>query len=170
MRRPNASLSYFRSREIIEGVAEQVRGLGRRAVTVQADLRRVADAERLVATTADELGSVDVLVNMASEFSSTPFADLKADDFDAAIESNLKGPYLVSIAAARQMQRQPIVDGVQGKIINFTDWAVDRPYAGFLPYFIAKGGLATMTKALPLAFWQLLQWQTPVKIGSASAL
>ncbi len=46
------------------------------------------------------------------------------------------------------MRRQPIVDGLQGKIVNFADWAVDRPYKNFLPYMIAKGGVATMTRAL----------------------
>src|SRR4029077_2532478 len=59
-----------------------------------------------------------------------------------------KAPYLVAVAAARAMRKQPIVDGLQGKIINFADWAVERPYKGFLPYFIAKGGVVTMTKAL----------------------
>jgi NAD(P)-dependent dehydrogenase (short-subunit alcohol dehydrogenase family) len=46
------------------------------------------------------------------------------------------------------MQQQPVVDGLQGKIIHFTDWAVERPYRGYLPYLVAKGALATFTRAL----------------------
>src|SRR5207344_870774 len=108
-------------------VAADIRRHGVRAAAIAADLRQPADAERLVAQTVAELGSIDALVNMASEFHPTPFDKLQAADFDDLIASNLKGPYLVAVAAARAMRKQPIVDGLQGKIISFTDWAVDRP-------------------------------------------
>jgi NAD(P)-dependent dehydrogenase (short-subunit alcohol dehydrogenase family) len=101
-----------------------------------------------VSRTVAELGSIDSLVNMASEFHPKAFDELQPSDFDDAIASNLKAPYLTAVAAARAMRRQPIVDGLQGKIINFADWAVERPYKNFLPYFIAKGGVVTMTRAL----------------------
>jgi pteridine reductase len=144
----NVALSYFKSRDRIESVAAEVRGHSVRAAAIAADLRQPAAAETLVAQTVAELGSIDGLVNMASEFHQRPFDELTASDFDDAIASNLKAPYLAAVAAARAMRKQPIVDGLQGKIINFADWAVDRPYKGFLPYFIAKGGVVTMTKAL----------------------
>jgi NAD(P)-dependent dehydrogenase (short-subunit alcohol dehydrogenase family) len=144
----NVALSYFNSREKIEAVAGEIRKLRVRAAAFPADLREPADAESLVMHTIGEFGSIDVLVNMVSEFYPTPFGELKPSDFDSALASNLKAPYLVAVASAKAMQRQPIVDGIQGKIVNFADWAVDRPYRGYLPYFIAKGGLVAMTKAL----------------------
>ncbi|HEY3964135.1 MAG TPA: SDR family oxidoreductase [Planctomycetaceae bacterium] len=144
----NVALSYFKSRDKIEAVTAEVRALGVRAAAIAADLRQPADAERLVAQTVAELGSVDVLVNMASEFHPKPFDELQPGDFDDSIASNLKAPYLVAIAAALAMRTQPIVDGIQGKIVNFADWAIDRPYKNFLPYFIAKGGVVAMTKGL----------------------
>jgi NAD(P)-dependent dehydrogenase (short-subunit alcohol dehydrogenase family) len=144
----NVALSYFHSRERIEAVAEEVRRAGTRAVAIPGDLRQPAEAQALVDHTVAEFGSIDALVNMASVFHSTPFDALQPTDFDEAIAANLKGPYLVAVAAARAMRKKPAVDGIQGKIINFADWAVERPYRGFLPYFIAKGGLVTMTKAL----------------------
>jgi NAD(P)-dependent dehydrogenase (short-subunit alcohol dehydrogenase family) len=144
----NVALSYFRSRERIEQTAAEVRKLGVRSAALSADLRNPAEAERLVAETVKTLGSIDVLVNMASEFHPTPFEKLTPADFEENIASNLKAPYFVAVAAARAMQRQPVVDGLQGKIVNFADWAVERPYRNFLPYMIAKGGVVTMTKAL----------------------
>jgi pteridine reductase len=144
----NVALSYFKSREKIEGVAAEVRRQGVRAAAIGADLRQPADADALVTRTVAELGSIDGLVNMASEFHPKPFDGLTPADFEEAVASNLKAPYLVAIAAARAMRRQSVVDGLQGKIINFADWAVERPYKGFLPYFIAKGGVVTMTRAL----------------------
>lgn len=144
----NVALSYFQSRARIEEVAAQVRGLGVRCEAFAADLRDPQQAQRLVDETVNAFGAIDALVNMASEFRPTPFDQLTPRDFDEGIASNLRAPYFVAVAAARAMRRQPVVDGVQGKIINFTDWAVDRPYRSFLPYMIAKGGVATMTRAL----------------------
>jgi NAD(P)-dependent dehydrogenase (short-subunit alcohol dehydrogenase family) len=144
----NVALSYFRSRDRIEAIAREIRELGVRAAAIAADLRQPLDAERLVTETAADLGSLDALINMTSEFHSTPFDELQPADFDETIAANLKAPYLVAVAAARAMRKQSIADGIQGKIVNFADWAVDRPYRNFLPYFIAKGGVVTMTKAL----------------------
>jgi NAD(P)-dependent dehydrogenase (short-subunit alcohol dehydrogenase family) len=144
----NIALSYFKSAKQMEAVADEVRRMGVRAAAFAGDLRQPAEAEALVAGTVVEFGSLDALVNMASSFHPTPFDTLQPTDFDEAVASNLKAPYLVAVSAARAMRKQPVVDGIQGKIINFADWAVERPYRDFLPYFVAKGGLVTMTRAL----------------------
>lgn len=144
----NVALSYFKSRDRIEAVAADVRKLGVRCETFAADLRDAEQAQRLVDQTVAAFGTIDALVNMASEFHPTPFEELTPSDFDESLASNLRAPYFVAVAAAKAMRRQPIVDGLQGKIVNFADWAVDRPYKNFLPYMIAKGGVATMTRAL----------------------
>jgi NAD(P)-dependent dehydrogenase (short-subunit alcohol dehydrogenase family) len=144
----NVALSYFKSRDRIEAVAREVHEHGVGAAAFPADLRNPADVDSLIAQTVAEFGSIDCLVNMASEFHPKPFDELTLADFDDAIGSTLKGPYLAAVAAARAMRQQPVEDGLQGKIVNFADWAVERPYRNFLPYFIAKGGIVAMTKAL----------------------
>jgi len=144
----NIALSYFQSREKIEATVAELQQLGVQGVAIQADLRKSADVDHLISETVRQLGSLDVLVNMTSEFHATPFDELTTADYEENIASNLTAPYLTAVAAARAMRKQPIVDGVQGKIVNFTDWAVERPYRGFLPYFVAKGGMATLTRAL----------------------
>ena len=144
----NVAMSYFKSRERIEAVIADIRRKGVRAAALAADLRKPEDADRLVAETVHELGGLHVLVNMASEFHPTPFAELTPRDFEANIASNLAAPYYTAVAAVRAILQNPVEDGVQGKIVNFVDWAVDQPYRGFLPYFIAKGGVVAMTKAL----------------------
>jgi NAD(P)-dependent dehydrogenase (short-subunit alcohol dehydrogenase family) len=142
------ALTFFKSRERIEAVAESIRQAGGECLTVFGDLREPADVDRVVETTVSALGSLHCLVNMASEFWSTPLEDLTPDDFDASLAVNLKAPFLAALAAARAMRAQPVVDGIQGKIVNFADWAVFRPYKNFLPYHVAKGGLVTLTLAL----------------------
>lgn len=144
----NLALSYHSNREAVEATASECRQSGVAAEIFQADLRQFERADQLVAETAKRFGSVDVLINLTSIYTRTPWKELTPRDYDAMIASNLTAPYWIAVAAARQMQRQPVIAGVQGKIIHFTDWAVDRPYRDFLPYLVAKGGLVTLTKAL----------------------
>ena len=144
----NIAFSYLTSHDVMHAVADECRRIGVRAETFRADLRSADEAKQLVEWTVATFGSVDVLVNLTSIYTRTPFATLRPEDYEAMLTANLTAPYWVAVAAARAMQTQPIINGLQGKIIHFTDWAVDRPYRDFLPYLIAKGGLVTLTKAL----------------------
>src|SRR5260221_1079882 len=89
----NVALSYFKSRERIEAVARDVHEHGVGAAAFPADLRNPADVDSLIAQTVAEFGSIDCLVNIASEFYPKPFDELTPADFDEAIASNLKAPY-----------------------------------------------------------------------------
>ena len=142
------ALTYFSSRDAIEATAESCREVGAEAITLFADLREPAAAMRLVQSVVSQWGRLDVLVNLTSIYERTPFETLNAGHFEAAMASNLTAPYHVAVAAGQQMLSQPVHEGIQGKIIHFTDWAIERPYRDFLPYLIAKGALATLTKAL----------------------
>ena len=144
----NLAFSYHTGAVAMQSVVDDCRSAGVQADAFAADLRRSDDADSLVARTVERFGSLDVLINLTSIYTETPFAELTPGDYESALASNLSAPYFTAIAAARAMQKQPVVNGLQGKIIHFTDWAVDRPYRDYLPYLIAKGGLVTLTKAL----------------------
>ena len=144
----NIAFSYHTSRDAISRVVSDCERLGVDAKAFPADLRHPDDAESLVDETKKTFGSLDVLINLTSIYHPTPFDQLQPSDYTEMLASNLTAPYFTAVAAARAMRQQPLENGLQGKIIQFTDWAVDRPYKGFLPYLVAKGGLATLTKAL----------------------
>lgn len=144
------AISYHSSREIAEATVRECAAHGVSAETFSVDLREPEQAEQLVAEVAARWGRLDVLVNLTSTFQRTPLSTLTHEQFRLGIADNLSAPYWVAVAAARQMLQQPIEAGLQGKILHFTDWAVDRPYRDFLPYLIAKGGLVTLTKALAI--------------------
>jgi NAD(P)-dependent dehydrogenase (short-subunit alcohol dehydrogenase family) len=144
----DVGLGYARSRPEAEEAAAKVRGAGRRAAVVQADLTKPDACEALVNAVVAELGRLDVLVNMASVYVKKPFSELRATDWDATVNVDLRAAFLCAHAAAPHMRRQG-----GGRIINFSDWLArsGRPrYKGFLPYYVAKGGVIALTEALAM--------------------
>jgi len=144
----HVGLSYFSQREPVEETASACRQFGVQADVFQADLRDPAASDRLINWTVERFGGLQILINLTSIYYPTPLETLQPDDVTDMIASNLTGPLFTAVAAAKRIQQEPLDDGIQGKIIHFTDWAIDRPYLNFLPYLAAKGGLATLTKAL----------------------
>lgn len=144
----NIALSCHTSWDRTVAVAAKCRTLGAQADVFTADLREPDQAEGLIRNVVERFGAVDVLVNLTSIYTRTPFRDLRPEQYFDMLGSNLTAPYLTAVAAAQQMLRQPVVDSLQGKILHFTDWAVQRPYRDFLPYMVAKGALETLTRTL----------------------
>jgi NAD(P)-dependent dehydrogenase (short-subunit alcohol dehydrogenase family) len=94
------------------------------------------------------MGRLDVLINMASVYSSVAFEEIDEDVWDSVVNVDLRAAYLCSRAAAPHMRAK---EG--GRIINFTDWVArsGRPrYKGFLPYYVAKHAVVGLTEALAL--------------------
>lgn len=147
-RNMDVALAYNRSRDEADAAAADVGSHGRRAVAIQADLRSGGSCAVLVDRAANELGRLDVLINMASVYSAVPFADTDERAWDAVIDVDLKAAFLCSRAAVPHMRRAG-----GGRIVNFTDWiaASGRPrYNGYLPYYVAKRGVIGLTEALAL--------------------
>ena len=144
----DVALVYNRSRAEADDTVEAVRKLGRKAISVQADVSSEHDCAQAVESTVSQLGRLDILINMASLYGSKPFDQLTAADWDRQMSVDLRATFLFSRAAAIVMKR---VGG--GRIINFADWVVasGRPrYPGFLPYYVAKAGVKALTEALAL--------------------
>lgn len=144
----NVALTYHTSRETIERTVAAVEAVGVKGLALEADLARASQAAGAVEKAVEHFGRLDALVNMASIYTKTPFADLLPTDFDAMIAANLAAPYFTAVAAGKAMLAQSSVDGIKGKIVNMGDWSIDRPGRDYLPYIVAKGGLKTFTLAL----------------------
>ncbi|HEV3163532.1 MAG TPA: SDR family oxidoreductase [Isosphaeraceae bacterium] len=142
------ALTYHTSREPTEKLVAELKRGGAEAMAVGADLASADEAQAAVVKVAEQFGRLDVLVNMASVYQRTPFADLNPADFDRMIAANLAAPYHASISAAWLMLQNPAGPDLKGKIVTLGDWATERPYKNFLPYLVAKGALKTMTLAL----------------------
>ncbi|WP_152052374.1 SDR family NAD(P)-dependent oxidoreductase [Tautonia marina] len=146
------AMTFRTSRDTIEQTLDDCRARGAAdTLAIAADLADPDQAERAVRLVVERFGRIDALVNMASIYERTPFADLTPEHYDRMIAANLSAPYHSAVAAGKAMLAQePIADasGLKGKIICFGDWGTDRPRGGDLPYIVAKGGLTTMTLAM----------------------
>ena len=142
------ALVYNRSLAEASETESAIKGLGRRARLVQADVTHERACADAVSTTVRELGRLDILINMASLYASKPFGELTAADWDRQLAVDLRATFLFAHAAAPAMKKAG-----GGRIINFSDWvaASARPrYPGYTPYYVAKAGVKALTETLAL--------------------
>jgi NAD(P)-dependent dehydrogenase (short-subunit alcohol dehydrogenase family) len=142
----DVALNYLDDKTAAESVATDVRAHGRRAVLIQGDVSRAADAQAMVATTVKELGPPDALVNNAGVYPRVSFLDMRESDWDQVLDVNLKGSFLCAQAAARAM----VAAGRGGAIVNLASSAIRGAPLG-VHYSASKGGVVTMTRAMALA-------------------
>jgi NAD(P)-dependent dehydrogenase (short-subunit alcohol dehydrogenase family) len=144
----DVALAYRASKVEAEQTADEVRALGRRAMTYQADVSDPDACDRLVQATVRTFGRLDILVHMASIYEMRPFDTLTAADWEKDLGVNLTSAFLCAKAAIPAMRQNG-----GGRIINFADWLArsGRPrYPGYLSYYVAKAGVIALTEALAL--------------------
>ena len=144
----DVAMSYNRSRAEAEAAAEEVRGAGRQAFLLQANLSVGPQCEQLVRDAAAALGRLDVLINMASVYTAVPLDETDEALWDAVVDVDLKAAFLCARAAVVHMRAAG-----GGRIINFSDWIAvsGRPrYKGYVAYYVAKRGVIGLTEALAL--------------------
>ena len=123
--------------------AGQIRGLGRRAAIIAADLSSIAPVEQVTERTVAELGGLDILVNNAGIIRRADALEFSEEDWDAVIDTNLKSVFFLSQAAARHMVSQG-----RGKIINIASLLSFQGGIRVPSYTASKSGVAGLTKLL----------------------
>jgi NAD(P)-dependent dehydrogenase (short-subunit alcohol dehydrogenase family) len=147
-RHTDVGVTYSRSKSEADAVVAEVSAVGRRAIAIHADLSEPDQCANAVSQTVEAFGRLDVLVAMASVYRATPFEQLDLAAWEKTINVDLRSTFLCAIAAVPHMRKQG-----GGRIITFSDWLPrsGRPrYEGFLPYYVAKGGVMALTEALAL--------------------
>lgn len=122
---------------------DAIRGLGRKAVSVKADVGDEESVKELAEKTVTELGNIDILVNNAGIFRTSPAEDTNPGDWDAVLGVNLKGQLLCAREAGRRMIKQG-----SGKIINISSVAGLAAFPGSAAYNASKAGVILLTKTL----------------------
>jgi len=125
-----------------EEVITAIKEMGEKAVLAKADVSKAADAEALVQKGIDEFGGIDILVNNAGLSRPAMLLKMTEDQWDQVVDIHLKGAFLCTQFAARNMKEQN-----KGKIINVTSVAGIVGTVGQINYSAAKGGLLSFTKS-----------------------
>lgn len=144
------AIHYATSGDEAESVAADIRQMGRRAVTLQADLLDEDATQGLVPAATKAVGPLTVLINNASIFEYDTIATATRDSWDRHMLSNLRAPYILTQAFARQCPpAQKDENGelvAQGLIVNMIDQRVLKLTPEFSTYTIAKMGLWALTQ------------------------
>ena len=133
-----------------DGLADEVRALGRRVVSLQMDVTRLDEIDAAVAAAVEEFGSLDLLVNNAGGgVDEMPAEAASAADFEYTIDVNLKGTFFSCCAALAPMR-----DRGFGRIVNLSSQAALVALPGESLYCTAKAAVSHLTRCLAIEWGQ----------------
>ncbi|HEY6186506.1 MAG TPA: 3-oxoacyl-[acyl-carrier-protein] reductase [Pyrinomonadaceae bacterium] len=140
----HVAFNYAKSAEAAESLKAEIEGLGVQALATQCDVAQTDAAAEMVKQTKEAFGRIDFLVNNAGITRDNLILRMKEDDWDAVVDTNLKGPWNFARAALRIMLRQ---EG-GGSVLNISSISGTVGMAGQSNYSASKAGLIGLTKAL----------------------
>lgn len=135
-------INYSGNKEAAERTAEEIRALGAEAVVHRCDVSDESSVREMVSSAVKTFGHLDILVNNAGIARDGLIMRMKEEDWDAVLNTNLKGVFLVTKAALRPMMRQR-----SGRIINIASVVGILGNPGQINYVAAKAGVIGLTKA-----------------------
>jgi pteridine reductase len=138
----DVAINYHSSASGAREVEQRVKGLGRRAVLAPGDVSSGEDVQKVADTVASQFGRLDLLVNSASNFHSRALLDVDEEEWDAVMDVNLKGPFLMARASA------PLLKATKGSIVNIVDLSAIQPWTGHPHHAVSKAGLLHLTRVL----------------------
>lgn len=136
-------INYAGNHAAAQEVEALIKDKGGEALLVQADVSNAEAVEEVVKQTMDAFGRIDILVNNAGITRDGLLMRMKEEDWDAVINTNLKGVFLCTKSVARIMMKQR-----SGKVINLTSVVGVIGNAGQANYAAAKAGVIGFTKSM----------------------
>jgi len=145
----DVAISYVGNLEGANDTVNAVKAYGKRGLAIQLDQRDPASIDAAVDAVVSEFGRLDILVNNAAWNIGIPFPELDtltSDIWDRILETNLRGPYLLSRAFAKYLR----ANGA-GRIINISSAGGLVPGSSSIAYSSSKAGLIHLTRCLAVA-------------------
>lgn len=126
-----------------EKVAEEIRGMGRKAIACQVDVSKKSDISEAASLVRSQLGPVSILVNNAGISPEKTFTEITEDEWDKVFEVNAKGMFMCTQAVVGDM-----LDAKYGRIINISSSSAQSGAPRMVHYAATKGAVIAYTKAL----------------------
>jgi 3-oxoacyl-[acyl-carrier protein] reductase len=136
---------YRTSAQEAQATLQEVQGLGRRAIALQADLTRPEEAQKLIHNTLDAFGALHVLVNNVGDYLHQPIEEVSPEAWRAILDSNLNATFYLTQAALPHL-----LAAGWGRVVNLGYAGAQNLLArpGITAYAIAKTGVILYSKAL----------------------
>lgn len=141
----NVVVNYIGKSDAAQEVVHEIENGHKRAIAVEADVSKADQVQHMIAETISQFGRMDVLVNNAGVEKESPFLEKPESEWDLVTSVNLKGPFLCTQAAAREMVKRK-----KGTVINISSVHEDLPFPGYSAYCASKGGLRMLCRDLSL--------------------
>ena len=122
---------------------ERVRGYGRHAAFLEGDISSGKEVGRMMRDFLDQFGQIDILVNNAYSSESSPFLEITEEGWDRTLGVCLKGFFLCSQAAAREMAKTG-----GGSIVSISSVHARRAWPSDTSYGVAKAGILRLTESM----------------------
>ncbi|GAB4563573.1 MAG: SDR family oxidoreductase [Rhizobacter sp.] len=129
-----------------QALAKSLTDQGRRAIYQHCNVANKSEVDAATATTVQAFGHIDGLVNNAGIFKAAEFLDITEADWDAVINVNLKGSFLVAQAVAREMVKHG-----SGAIVNMSSVNGVMAIPSIASYNVSKGGINQLTRVMALS-------------------
>jgi NAD(P)-dependent dehydrogenase (short-subunit alcohol dehydrogenase family) len=142
----DVAIHYNGSKDDAVSAAAEVKKLGRNATSVQADLGNEKETTDIIARAAKDIGPLTALINSASIFENDTWQTATRESWDKHMEVNLRAPFVLSQAFARQLPKDQ-----DGAIVNLLDQRLLKPTPEFLSYSLSRAGLGWLTVTLAQA-------------------
>ena len=143
------AVGYLKGSDRADDVCREVSAEGGKAIPVQVDQSEETSIDRAIGSVVENLGSLDILVNNAAMAKGVPFSDLAALSpqlWDTTMQVNLRGPWLVSRAAADHLKKSD-----WGRIVNVAAMAGLKPMGASIAQSVSKAGTIQLTRCLAVA-------------------
>ena len=137
--------------DAMNAMVEEIRGLGAEAIAIACNVMAEDQVQSLIERTVEHFGRIDILVNNAGiGYIMKPIVEMDISDWDAVLGVNLRGVFLCTRAAARQMIKQ----GQGGRIVNIASQAAKSGFPFAAGYCSSKHGLVGLTRVSAIELGQ----------------
>ena len=143
----DVAVNYRERAEAAKAVCSEITAMGRRAITVQADVSVSAEVKRMVADVEQPLGRIDILINNAAVAHPRKFEHITEEEWDQILTANLKSVFLLIQAVISGMRKRK-----WGRIINLSSVAAQTGGAVGAHYAASKAGIIGLTHSCASAF------------------
>ena len=145
------AVNYLGNEDAAREIVQRIESAGGTAMTVQADVSKEDDVERMFRQVIQRFGTIDILIANAGLQRDAALEEMTLEQWRTVLDVNLTGQFLCARAAVREFRRRGVVENVScaaGKIICMSSVHDVIPWAGHVNYSASKGGVMLMMKSI----------------------